>query len=305
MGKILIVICLIVLAACQKRETVAAGTTPPSTPTPQYSPDSQRGCLLPAIVGGQKIDSNHPVANHVVMIITIILDNPKPKKQIICTGTLIDDHTVLTAAHCFNTGSTPSLSYVIANTDLYCSSGYTKDLSFAASSIIIHPQYVRNSEPSKDQPYYDLAVVKFKGILPYKYKPVSFATMSMESIATSGLGLIMAGYGKTKTKDTSYPELRLVNKSTSQVFLSKVDSSTGKLINLITEMSLFGVKQADAHGVCSGDSGGPLLVKYNNEYQILGVASYIEGYNANTLCENSNSYYTYTENYLDWIKSQL
>lgn len=305
MGKILLVFCLIYLAACQKRETVSAGTTPPSTPSPQYKLDNQRGCLVPAIVGGQKIDNSHPVANHVVMILTTILDNPKPTKQIICTGTLIDAHTVLTAAHCFNTGSIPSLTYVIASTDLFCSSGYTKNLSFESSSVVIHPNYVRNSEPSKDQPYYDLAVVKFKGLLPSKFKPVNFATMSMENIAASSLGLIMAGYGKTTTKETSYPELRLVNKTASQVFLSKIDASTGKLINLITDMSLFGVKQTDAHGVCSGDSGGPLLVKYNNEYQILGVASYIEGYNANTLCENSNSYYTYTENYLDWIKSQL
>lgn len=303
MGKFLVLSLMIFLGACQNRETVSTGTTPPLSPTPKYKLDQQRGCLVPAIVGGQKLDAAHPVTNHVVMVITTILDNPQPTKQIVCTGTLISDHTVLTAAHCFNTKSIPSVTYIIASTDLYCSSGYNKNLSFEASSVTVHPQYIKDTEPKSDQPYYDLAVVKFKGILPAKFKPVSFSSLSIDNIAASSLGIIMAGYGKVSTSDSSYPELRFVSKTASQVFLSKTDNVSGKLINLVSEMNIFGVKQTDSHGVCSGDSGGPLLIKNNNEYQILGVASYIEGYNKNTLCENSNSYYTYTENYLNWIKS--
>lgn len=305
MGKYLAVVIMLLFCGCQKRETVSAGTTPPVSPTPKYKLDSQKGCLVPAIVGGQKLDATHPVANHVVMVLTTILDNPKPTKQIICTGTLISDHSVITAAHCFNTKSIPSITYIIASTDLYCSSGYNKNLSFEASSVTIHPQYVKDSEPSKDEPYYDLAVVKFKGILPPKFKPLSLSTLPINNLPTSGLEILMAGYGKTATNDSSYPELRLATKTASQVFLAKTDNVSGKLINLVSDMSLFGVRQTDAHGVCSGDSGGPLLIKNNNEYQILGVASYIEGFSKNTLCENSNSYYTYTENYLDWIKSLL
>lgn len=288
------------LSACQKTSRVA---TEKAHKTPKYKLDSQNGCFVPSIVGGVKVTNENPLINHLVLLMTASKEDSH--KTTICSGTLIDKNTVLTAAHCFNNASTPYASSVLATADLYCSSGFNKNLMYEISSVYIHPQYKMENEPSKNSPDYDLAVVKFSGMLPDHYQPLKLSEKNIldETLLQSNLQIILSGYGRTSTQSDEPPELRFLKKPFQFLFFNKSDPLTGKKIDLIRDMSLIGVKQTDSRGACNGDSGGPLLLETPNGYEIIGVASYLEGYNNNTICENGNIYYTYIANYADWIMS--
>ena len=297
---------LLTQVACQKTDHVNSGEAQKTPKTPSYKLDSKNGCLIPAIVGGQKVDKTNPIKNHVVMVRTTFQVG-KDKKDSICTGTLIDNNTVLTAAHCFaNKNNNILYSAIYASTDLYCSSGFTKRLIYEITSIDLHPNYILGSNPSKNSHDYDLAVVKFSGILPSEYHPLSLLPIDSNSLTNSPTQkFVMAGYGKTSTQSDLPPELRSITKLATSIFLTKNDTSSGASIDLIRQMGLIGLKQNDARGVCNGDSGGPLLLPSGDSFSIIGVASYLEGYNSNTICENGNIYYTFISTYFDWIKSHL
>lgn len=302
--KIFILLCIVALAACQKPSPVSSGkTTYTPEKSPQYKMDGQKRCLIPSIVGGQRVEESNPLSEHVVLVLTTLYERQKAVKLITCTGALIAPDTVLTAAHCFNVGNYLAVTEIVASTNMLCSSGFDKRLIYSAKDVIIHPQYQKNSEPSDYAPYNDLALVKFNGVLPNKYKALTFSKLNPRELPNHPEHpLIQAGYGKTSSSKESAPELRFVSKASSQIFLSRTDVSTGKTYDLISDLGVFGLRQLNAQGVCKGDSGGPLLIKNQNQYEILGVASYID--NGNN-CEKSNSYYTYIETYRNWITSQL
>jgi hypothetical protein len=295
---------LLTQVACQKTDHVNSGEAQPTPKNPNYKFDSKNGCYIPAIVGGQKVDKTNPLKNHVVMVrSTIQVGNQK--KDRICTGTLIGNNTVLTAAHCFANKNNILYSAIYATIDLNCSSGFNKRLIYEITSVDLHPNYALDSNPSKNSQDYDLAVVKFSGILPSEYRPLSLLPIDIHSLINNpAQKFIMTGYGKTSTNSDLLPELRFLTKQASSVFLTKPDPSSGASIDLIKQMGLIGLKQNDARGVCNGDSGGPLLLASGNSYVIVGVASYLEGF-TNTICENGKIYYSFTTTYYDWITSHL
>lgn len=302
--KSLILLLIAALTACQKPTPVSSGkTTNSPEKSPQYKVDAQKRCLIPAIVGGQKVEESNPLSDHVVLVLTTLYERQKAVSQSTCTGVLIAPNTVLTAAHCFNVGNYFAVTEIVASTNMLCSSGFDKRLIYSTNSITLEPRFQKNTEPADYFAYHDIAIVKFNGVLPEKYKALSFSKLNPRELPSHPeYSLIQVGYGKTFTSKDADLQLRFVNKTTSQIFLSTTDNRSGKTYDLISDLGVFGVKQNDGQGICKGDSGGPLLVKNQNQYEILGVASYLEN---RTSCERNNGYYTHIESYKDWITSQL
>lgn len=285
---------------CQQSTTNVSKTEPLQPPKKVYPFDESIGCYSDGIVNGYVADQSNPLKSHVVMILSRFQKNDSSSEVIstLCTGTLIGTNTVLTAAHCFpkNTISTQ----IIASINLFCSSGFNKRLVYSAYSVSIHPQYRHKNTPSSTSPDFDIATVKFDGLLPAPYAPLKLAPVDIKTEMTNPASqMIMIGYGRTHTTDDSLPELRYVTKNWDQLLLVK-DS-----INLIDRLNLVSVNQQDSHGGCSGDSGGPLLIADNGIYKIAGVASYIESPSESKLCEQGQIFYSYIPSYWDWITEQL
>ncbi|MBL7544000.1 MAG: trypsin-like serine protease [Bdellovibrionaceae bacterium] len=289
------------LVSCQEPSARRASDEQRSTPKgPErkvFPYDSARGCYMDAIVNGSIADQNTPLKNHIVMLITSFKRNDETLSTL-CTGTLIDNNTVLTAAHCFpkNRVSTQ----VIASINLFCSSGFNHQLAYTASNVMIHPKYIHKDTPSGVSPDFDIALVKFEGILPHEYMPLAIQKIDIQSeMKNSSSHMVMTGFGRTSTSDSSLPELRYLSKPWDRLILFK-DS-----VNLVDRLNLVSVNQTDARGGCSGDSGGPLLIEDNGTYKILGVASYIESSSESRLCEQGQIFYSYITSYLEWINESM
>lgn len=297
----MVLVSLLVGLGCQKSNSDnISNNQPVKPPQKNYKLDEARGCYREGIVNGYVADQTNPLKNHLVMVLSRFQKDDFSSEVLstLCTGTLIDPKTVLTAAHCFpkNTISTQ----IIASINLFCASGFNRQLMYSASKVNIHPEYRHKNTPSSTSPDFDIATVKFDGILPPQYVPLPLAKVDVRLEMTNpSNNLIMIGYGRTHTMDDSLPELRYVTKNWDQLILTK-DS-----VNLIDRLSLISVNQADAHGGCSGDSGGPLLIADNGLYKIAGVASYIESTSESKLCEQGQIFYSYVPSYWDWINKQL
>lgn len=155
-----------------------------------------------------------------------------------CTGSLVADDVVLTAAHCVENGC----SGVSVETE-----GGT---SRAVSSCVIHPEY--QSRRSRDVAILDLASA-FPGT-------VNLVMINADSSKISvGDTTVFAGYGRNEVDDTG---LR----------------ATSNILSAITKKGYLATKYKrgdyNTGTTCNGDSGGPLLTFVDGEWQIQGVLSF-------------------------------
>lgn len=120
------------------------------------------------------------------------------KKQHICGGSIVNERTIVTAAHCVNEFQPDALS-IRAGSSLYSSGGVTKNVS----KIFVHPQY--NPELID----YDIAVLKLNSplILSGSIQPIALPE-STTNYPTGSLAYI-SGWGLlTESSQTITTQLR-------------------------------------------------------------------------------------------------
>jgi secreted trypsin-like serine protease len=144
--------------------------------------------VSPMIVGGTAVpDREYPFVAFVTLY-----RNGKPDAS--CGGSLIDQNSVLTAAHCLL--NTTGAVVVIGRTDL---KNKNRGQEIGASRPFIHPRYNGNG--------YDAGVLKLrravKGI-----RPIKLATAKQNNLEKPGRKLTVAGWGLTGFKSTQPNRLR-------------------------------------------------------------------------------------------------
>lgn len=160
----------------------------------------------------------------------------------ICTGTIVAPRAVLTAAHCVDEDVTTALVF-LGSGDL-----------IPAASIHYYPGYVFNAPNS-----FDVAVLLFEQDFPRTPMPILTSRAGRV-----GETAVLAGWGRDENDITTN---------------LKAGSTT---ISAVTAQFLQTIYAPPSASVCSGDSGGPILLQENGRWAVGGITSATSNVACNT-----------------------
>jgi secreted trypsin-like serine protease len=193
--------------------------------------------VSPMIVGGTEVpDGKYPFVAYVELYTR--------KSVFACTGSLIDQDSVLTAAHCLI--DTTGAKVIVGRTDLR---NKNRGQVIEASKPFIHPRYNGNG--------YDAGVLKLRR--PVKgIKPIKLATANQNNLEKPGHILTAAGWGAVRQRPAIYPkrmhEVSIPVVSDSRAKRAYQQSQAPKYVP-----SLMVAAGKKGKAPCFGDSGGPLF----------------------------------------------
>ncbi len=249
------------------------------------------------VVGGDFVKPNSLIAKHTVAL----LDS---KLRVFCSGTIVNDEFVLTAAHCVTKRA--NVKFIGFHNDFYEMSTKTKlDViknklrkvagiyeheDFELDPGIFGPKYILTQDPVED-----IALIRFKGGYPESHKAVELATSDILSKADT---VYMAGFGLQegpKIDPITGQRLRPENPVSGQLKFVRT------LVSLEHEKAQEISTEYFGNAVCNGDSGGPMfrVVKEGAAKKLVqvGIAS-----RSNCI---SHASHTNVFSYMDWIQKTI
>ena len=214
------------------------------------------------IVNGHPVTGSNPLAHMVVALVA-----REDQGQALCTGTILTDDLILTAAHCVSS-ATKQMAVV-----------------FAENAKKPGKDHVGMADHVRTNPAGDLAVVHFLGGLPNGYRPVQLAKTA-DGIE-KGTPVVMIGYGVTNG----------LSHSGAGVLRTTQTTILGRTGNAM-------VSDGSKSSACFGDSGGPAFVKIAGEYLQMGVAHSVssEGCNRQDMHTLVPAYFDWIRNTVAALK---
>lgn len=193
------------------------------------------------IIGGSVMQANNPLSKNIVAVYDTV-------KKGLCTGSLLGNNLVLTAAHCI--GDQPQQMVVAFGLDLE-----KKPVGRKVDAAVVFPGYAQRKDAEKDTG--DIALIHFQGTLPEGY---AAATLLSDARALrNGANVLLAGYGITNG----------VTKVGSGVLRSVVV----KIADARFAQSEILMDQTQGRGACHGDSGGPAYAAIGSQSFLFGITS--------------------------------
>lgn len=278
--------------------TQAPTSAPTAAPTPGPTSPSQESCGISPrrrIVNGQE-------ARQGAWPWAVILGRSRfgGGFQVMCGGTLVDEDTIVTAAHCFDSipGQQGPNMVRLGDHDITTTSDGATPVDISIARSIQHPGW--NSNTLSD----DICIVKLsrpvafsknikRACLPDAYKGQDLPSLLTNPSPTIiGWGSTFSGGGpQNRLREAQVPMVTQQTCANAYAAISRVTIGATKLCA--------GDGRRDT---CNGDSGGALLSnKIGNRYAVVGVTSF----GVDCAREDFPGVYTRVDQYLDWIRQNM
>lgn len=227
--------------------------------------DSTQGA---SIVNGTAVEDGDPVLKS-----TVGLAMKMRVGQGSCTGTLLSDKVLLTAAHCVD-GDLEKVAVIFARDFEQA----TRETVRRGLKVMLHPLWGQSDSSGRG----DLALVLFKDAPPEGFGPAVF--FPEDESLTEGEEVIVTGFG--------------VSDGIQREGSGVLRRTTMKVLGLFSPTEV--VTDGRERSVCFGDSGGPSYVFRSGNLYLWGVASAV----SNPSC-TEYAIHTDVARYLSWIQEQL
>jgi hypothetical protein len=208
------------------------------------------------------------------------------ESALMCTGVVISEQLVLTAAHCFEgLGASSAAVYFPFATE--------GERSALVQGLEIHPSYDPRlpTDPTNVIPPSDLALLRLDRSIPAGYKPALVSEFDATKASNQGLParFLVSGYGVTFSRN---------NRDGGKLRSATINLQQTDPKRYVIET--FGGTRSAPVGGCAGDSGAPLMELGQPAGRVLGVLS--TGGEIAGRCVGTNSF-TDLRYYSAWLRS--
>ncbi|KAM9391637.1 transmembrane protease serine 9-like [Pholidichthys leucotaenia] len=208
-----------------------------------------------------------------------------------CGGSIVNDDSIVTAAHCFSSTSTRGLIVSAGRQRLQGSD--SNEETRTVSRVIRHPGYNRITFDN------DIAILKLSSPLPVTdfIRPICLA--ASDSTFFAGVDSWVTGWGNIAESVSLPSPQNLMEVKVPIVGPRQCKCDYG--INTITENMLCAGLRDGGKDACQGDSGGPLMVLDDDKWALAGIVSFGFG------CARPNfpGVYTRLPRYQTWINEHI
>lgn len=244
------------------------------------------------IVNGTPVETADPIASSTVDLYYVAPNGTKIMN--FCSGTVIGEDTILSAAHCFVDASVAlkitvdelaARTRVGFGTDIVTKQDDSRISFIAVHHVTVNPDYKMDNLDNAEngEALYDMSVLHLAAALPAGVKVVPMLADAAQ--IQVGTKLTLAGFGVVRGGFFPTPAKRLM----------KTDVT---IENAALNPTQFRYQSIDGKSACSGDSGGPaFLIGADGGLTVAGVTSWGDGN-----CEKFGVY-TSVPSMLAWIQA--
>jgi hypothetical protein len=212
------------------------------------------------IIGGDDVLPGDKIAKSIVAVQT----SNGSGRGTLCTGSILSESLVVTAAHCLPKGTTEGevvFGLVVGESrlrnkiiDWKRMPGYEEIEKL--ENLLPEERTVAEDILLSNSDHQDIAIVRFEGGLPPGYEKANL--LQDKALLKRGVEVHVAGYGVSAPN--AFETRGTLRKAVAPVLIP--NSTPGEFIIDITR-----------EGTCNGDSGGPAFIKIDEEYYLVGVDS--------------------------------